>query len=223
MLLFVPYRADVLMPRLPIANFALIGFTTLFYVLNMFDWPSPETLRAMYLDGWKISGLLGHVWVHGGILHVLGNMIFLWTFGNVICAKVGNFRFLLIYLLLGLFAACVHNVAGGRLAIGASGAIYGLVGMFVVWFPKNYIVCLLWFIFVPLAGKIIWVASYWLILLWLAFDIYGTIRGGDNIGHLAHLGGFVGGFVLALYMTKTGLVERGYEERNLIDIYEGRK
>jgi hypothetical protein len=54
-------------------------------------------IRPFILNGWKLKGLFGHIWLHGGILHLLGNMLFLWIFGNAVCAKIGNIRYLLIY------------------------------------------------------------------------------------------------------------------------------
>ncbi len=58
-------------------------------------------VRPFILNGWTLKGFLGHIWLHGGILHLLGNMLFLWIFGNAVCAKLGNFKYLPIYIGLG--------------------------------------------------------------------------------------------------------------------------
>jgi membrane associated rhomboid family serine protease len=180
-------------------------------------------VRPFILNGWKIKGLFGHIWLHGGILHLLGNMLFLWIFGNAVCAKIGNFRYLPIYLGLGVIAGIAHLVFTGGNAIGASGAIYGIVGMYLVFFPENEITC---YFVVPFffAAKEFCVSSIWMILFWVVFDVWGAMKGGGGAAYFAHLGGFAGGFVLAIVMLKLKLVvmEEGYE-KSLLQFLSGRK
>lgn len=180
-------------------------------------------IRPFILKGWTIKGLLGHIWLHGGIIHLLGNMLFLWIFGNAVCAKIGNIRYLPIYLGLGIIAGIVHLISTGGNALGASGAIYGIVGMYLVFFPENEITC---YFVVPLffAAKEFCVSSIWMILFWVAFDVWGAMQGGGGVAYFAHLGGFAGGFVLAIVMLKLKLVvmEEGYE-KSLLQLISGRK
>ncbi len=182
-------------------------------------------VRPFILYGWNIKGLFGHIWLHGGILHLLGNMLFLWIFGNAVCAKIGNFRYLLIYLGLGVIAGIAHLVFTGGSALGASGAIYGVVGMYLVLFPENEITCylVLWFLLIPHVKEFS-VSSIWMILFWIAFDIWGAMDGGGRVAYFAHLGGFVGGFVLTILMLKLKLVvmEERYE-KSLLQLISGRK
>jgi membrane associated rhomboid family serine protease len=184
-------------------------------------------IKPFILNGWTIKGLFGHIWLHGGILHLLGNMYFLWIFGNAVCAKIGNFRYLPIYLGLGVIAGIAHLIFTGGNALGASGAINGVVGMFLVFFPENEITCYL-VLFFPLLlrpyVKEFCVSSIWMILFWLAFDVWGAMKGGGGVAYFAHLGGFAGGFVLAIVMLKLKLVvmEEGYE-KSLLQLLSGRK
>lgn len=179
-------------------------------------------IRPFVLSGWTIKGLFGHMWLHGGIVHLLGNMLFLWIFGNAVCAKIGNFRYLPIYLGLGVIAGISHLIFAGGNALGASGAIYGIVGMYLVFFPENEITC---FLFVPfLFVKDICVSSIWIILFWVAFDVWGAMSGGGGVAYFAHLGGFAAGVALAIVMLKYKLVvmEEGYE-KSLLQLISERK
>ena len=98
-------------------------------------------IRPYILDGFALKGLFGYMWLHGGILHLLGNMLFLWIFGNAVCAKIGNLRYIPAYLGLGIVAGISHLIFTGGSSLGASGAINGIVGMFLVFFPQNEITC----------------------------------------------------------------------------------
>ncbi len=142
-------------------------------------------------------------------------MIILWVFGNAVCAKVGNSFYPLVYLLMGLAAAAAHMKFSDAPAIGASGAINGIVGMFVVFYPLNYVKCFFGIFFRP---GIFTVSSIWIILLWLAFDILGAMPGSGGIAYYAHLGGFFAGAGLALACLKMGWVKMDRYERSLLQV-----
>jgi len=174
-------------------------------------------IRPYILDGFALKGLFGYMWLHGGILHILGNMLFLWIFGNAICAKIGNLRYIPAYIGLGLVAGISHLVFVGGSMLGASGAINGIVGMFLVLFPQNEITC--YWIFFPYIRQFS-VSSAWMILFWLVFDILGVILGGGGVAYFAHLGGFAGGVVLASLMLKFKMVTMERYEKSLFQVIE---
>jgi membrane associated rhomboid family serine protease len=183
-------------------------------------------VRPFILNGWKIRGLFGYMWLHGGILHLLGNMLFLWIFGNAVCAKIGNFRYLPIYLGLGLISGITQLVFGGGRAIGASGVINGIVGMYLVFFPENEITCYFVFFFPLLVRpyvKEFCLSGIWVILFWLVFDIWGAMKGSGQVAYFAHIGGFAGGFVLALLMLKLKIVTMERYEKSLLQVLAGYK
>jgi membrane associated rhomboid family serine protease len=187
---------------------------------NYFVW---EKVRPFFLNGWTIKGLLGHMWLHGGLIHLFGNMLFLWIFGNSVCAKIGNVRYLFIYLGLGVIAGIAHLVFTGGIAIGASGAIYGIVGMFLAFFPENEITC---FLVIPLfgMGRELCLSSVWVILFWVAFDVWGAMQGGGGVAYFAHLGGFVAGFILAIILLKLKLVVMDEEyEKSILQLISDKK
>ncbi len=109
-----------------------------------------------------------------------------------------------------------------RPAVGASGAINGIVGMFLVWYLVNQITCWYGYFFFSGgdAGELT-VSSFWMILLWLVFDIWGAIRGEGNIGYFAHLAGFGAGFGLAIFLLQLRWVEMEPGERSLLQLLSG--
>jgi len=217
--LFLPYQVDVPMARWPIANFLIIAATIWFYFAVQLGREFNDPLIAsMVLDGWSLSGLFGYMFLHADFVHLVGNMIFLWVFGNAVCGKVGNIRYVLIYLLLGVVAGAAQNLLDPAPVVGASGAINGVVGMFLVYYPRNQISCL--WIFIIRFG-VVEAASKTIILIWLVFDIWGVLSGGGGVAYLAHLGGFGGGFALAAWLLRTGLVTMSDTEESLLDDWRG--
>ncbi len=219
-MIIIPYQVDVPMQRWPIANLVILGLTVLVYILTVTSALPESVLESMILDGWNLSGWLGHVWLHADSIHLLGNMIFLWAFGNAVCAKVGNGWFPVIYLGLGLIAALVHVLLDGSLALGASGAINGVVGLFLIFYPFNRISCVYFlFIFIIIRLGHFQVSSIWMILLWLLFDLWGAMTGAGSVAYWAHLGGFAGGCVLGVLLLQLGLVQMERGEKSLLEIF----
>jgi membrane associated rhomboid family serine protease len=173
-------------------------------------------LDAWILHGWNPQGLIGHMWLHDGILHLVGNLLFLWLFGNAVCAKVGSKLFPVIYLGFGFAAAATHIIFHGSPMLGASGAINGLVGMFLVFFPENDVSAV--FSFLLVYWRRFHVSSFWLILLWLVFDIWGALKGIGGTAYFAHLGGFAAGLFLAVLMLERKWVKMEDYEKSLLEL-----
>jgi len=179
-----------------------------------------EKVRPYILRGWTLKGLLGNIWLHGGILHLIGNLLFLWIFGNAVCAKIGNVLYAPFYILMGILAGMAHLMFQGGGALGASGAINGVVGMFLVFFPTNTITCYYWFWFGitrPIVGTFT-LSSFWMVLFWLAFDIYGAVVGGRPVAYFAHLGGFAAGVGLGIVLLKCKIVKMDKWEKSILAV-----
>jgi len=204
----IPYRLDISYTDIPFTNAIIIALTTLFYIGGFTGFIPEDVIEAMVLRDWNFGGMLGNLFLHGGVIHLLGNMIFLWVFGNAICSTVGNIPFIFLYLVLGVFADCAHLLFNGQPAIGASGAINGVVGMALVFFPKNDLNCfyVLWLGFWAKAGKFA-VKSFWMIGLWFIFDVFGMLFGGDHVAYWAHIGGFIAGVSIAMILLQRGVVQ----------------
>jgi membrane associated rhomboid family serine protease len=183
----------------------------------------PASVDRFVLHGWRLSGLFGYMWLHGDLMHILGNLLFLWIFGNAVCAKIGNFKYLLLYLVFGLIAAAAHLIFIGGPMIGASGAIFGVVGMFLIFFPQNDITCyfVLWFFLVPRVIEFT-ISSYWMILFWFVYNLLAAFLCPPELGgvaYYAHIGGFLAGAAAAITLLKTKIVvmEPRYE-KSVFDI-----
>lgn len=225
MFFLIPYAVDVPFDRRPVANWLLVISVVAVFVLQFATYTGGELEDAPFapyvLDGWQWRGLIGHMWLHADPVHLAGNMLFLWVFGNAVCAKVGNLAYLPVYLILGLGAAVGHLLTVGGSAVGASGAINGVVGMFLVFFWQNEMDCAFFMlIFLRPIYKTFSISSYWMIGLWLIFDIFGALRGGGQIAYFAHLGGFVTGAILAVVLLKFKLVTMYRDEQSLVGLFE---
>jgi membrane associated rhomboid family serine protease len=215
-MLILPFHVDVPMYRYPISNMVLIGLISLISIAAMFQGPLID--HPLILDGWGLQGMIGSMFLHAGPIHLIGNMIFLWVFGNAVCAKVGNLAYAGLFLLLGLLASAAHLIMSGAPAVGASGALNGIVGMFLLFYPLNNIRCLFIFLVYVRTFRL---SSMWMILLWLLFDIWGALGGGGSTAYWAHLGGFAAGAGLAALGLTTGYVKMLRTERSLIAVIQG--
>ena len=161
-----------------------------------------EITAALTGQGPFVEGLLPVVtsmFLHAGFLHLIGNMWFLWIFGDNVEGALGHFRFLLFYLGTGVFATTVHFLTepGSQIPlVGASGAIAGVMGAYLVQFPTSRVTVLL-----PLV--IIWTTvqlpAFVMLLYWLTIQVVNGMAGasgGGGVAWWAHVGGFVAGAAL---------------------------
>jgi membrane associated rhomboid family serine protease len=146
--------------------------------------------------------LLTYMFLHGDIWHLLGNMMFLWVFGDNVEDAMGSLRFLFFYLICGVAAALVHSVANlGSAAplIGASGATAGVIAAYLMLYPRVR-VWILAFARIPLR-----LAAWFVILSWIAVQIVFLVIGSDGSTALwAHVGGFAAGLALIPIFKRRG-------------------
>lgn len=167
--------------------------------------PRQMTEQFVLTEQWSVAGLFGYMWLHLGYWHIIGNLVFLWVFGNAVCSKVGNILYLFIYIAAGLTAAAVHLVFDGREVVGASGAIFGVVGAYFVLYPFNSIKCFFWFIAYVRRFSI---AGFWIILLWIAMNLLAVLTKYTASAYFAHIGGFFAGAIIAIGLIMSKLVVR---------------
>ena len=155
--------------------------------------------------------------LHGGIVHLAGNMLFLWVFGNAVNYKLGHVGYLTLYFVAALYSGLAQFAASPLPAIGASGAIMGIVGLFLVLFPRNNVEMVFWiFWFKESIGHI---ASFWMILIWVAWDLcFFLLRLPTNVGVVAHLSGFVFGFLVGIALVVSNRIRPTRYEETLIDV-----
>src|SRR6266568_2873940 len=154
------------------------------------------TLAAAFLP------ILTSMFVHGGWMHIIGNMWFLWIFGDNIEDRLGHFRYLIFYLLCGFAAGFTHimlNLGSNLPTVGASGAISGVMGAYLLLYPRakvlTLVVLIVFFTFWWLPS---WVfLCYWFLLQFLAgAATIGETGPGGGVAVWAHVGGFVAGLLL---------------------------
>jgi membrane associated rhomboid family serine protease len=154
--------------------------------------------------------LIFSMFMHGGIAHIAGNMLFLWIFGDNVEHRLGHFRYLIFYLLTGVIASLAHVAITAMLAteagsllipsLGASGAISGVLGGYLVLYPHRRVTVILFRFLTD-------VPAYVAIGIWFAFQLIsglGILGGGSQQGgvaYAAHVGGFVAGLVLVKVFT----------------------
>ena len=143
------------------------------------------------------------MFLHGSWLHILGNMLFLWVFGNNIEDRFGRVRYLLLYLLCGYVAAygfALFNQASAQPLIGASGAVAGVLGAYLVLFPRARVWSLVPILFfIPLRLPAWLVLGLWFVLQWLYSSGLAVSEAG-SVAYLAHVFGFLVGMLLAIPM-----------------------
>lgn len=139
--------------------------------------------------------LLTSMFMHGSLFHLLGNMLYLWIFGNNIEDYLGSFKFVLFYLLCGMGASLTHIVlnANSRVPmIGASGAIAGVLGAYMLLYPRAHVYTFVFLIFII---RIVPIPAVIILGLWFLMQILNAGAGG-GVAWFAHIGGFVIGLVL---------------------------
>jgi membrane associated rhomboid family serine protease len=170
-----------------------------------------EITSRCAVEGLSWAGTVTSMFMHGSWEHIIGNMLFLWVFGNNIEDSMGHLRFLLFYLLCGLAAAFAHvylNPASSVPTVGASGAISGVMGAYILLYPNVRVrTWLPPFFFFDL--RAFFFLGYWFILqLFSATVELGAESGeGGGVAFWAHVGGFVAGVVLVKVFENRALVD----------------
>ncbi|HEY3637726.1 MAG TPA: rhomboid family intramembrane serine protease [Rhizomicrobium sp.] len=151
--------------------------------------------------------LLTSMFLHGGLLHLAGNMLYLWIFGNNVEDAMGHGRFIVFYLLCGVVAALTLAMIDPQSqvpTIGASGAISGVLSAYMLLFPRARVTVVvpLGIIFYPFALRAFWVVGFWFLLQLVSATL--SHPGQPGIAWWAHVGGFAAGLVLTPIFKSTG-------------------
>lgn len=193
--------------RTPYVTIGLIFINVVMFLLTMpwaFNMGALWEQLALYpvavVNGQNMWGLVTHMFLHAGLLHIAGNMLFLWIFGDNLEDQMGHLGFLIFYLACGLAAAGAQiaaNPQDGIPMVGASGAIAGVMGGYLLLFPKARVDVLAIIIIII---KIFTIPAWVMLGVWFILQIFGgfSLMGGDSVAYWAHAGGFVAGVILAL-------------------------
>ncbi|WP_372972332.1 rhomboid family intramembrane serine protease [Marinobacter sp.] len=195
----MPVEYNVRARRTPWVTLVLIILNTVIFTGYAFDdrtaWQIIEQFAvtpAEIQTGQDWWTLVTATFLHGSWLHLAGNMYFLWVTGDNLEDALGHGRFLGLYLLCGVLAGLVSvaaNLGGTIPSVGASGAIAGLFGMYLLWFPNASLT----FMFVVWQKKL---AVAWYFAIWLGLNLAGMLLGEQGVDYWAHIGGFITGLVI---------------------------
>jgi membrane associated rhomboid family serine protease len=155
----------------------------------------PAVYQANHLFGWIT--IFTSMFMHAGWLHILGNMLYLWIFGDNVEDQLGHGKFLLFYLLCGVaanFAQMAIDPTSQIGSLGASGAIAGVLAGYLILFPRQRVRVLLLNFIVPMPAIVV-------IGIWFILQIFSEFNGAaDGVAYMAHIGGFIAGLILVMIL-----------------------
>ena len=215
----IPIRDHNPTGRTPIVTYILMATNILVFLYMLPSYGNEQELYWIYYEwgmvpGWitqgdHLSSFFTSMFLHGSLLHLAGNMLFLWIFGDNLEEELGHFNFALFYLASGIGAAALQILPDPDSQIpmiGASGAIAGVMGGYLLLFPRARVDVL--FIFIVFF-RIFPVPAWVMLAVWFALQVFygvATAADGAGVAYWAHAGGFLVGFlwVLPLWLRRGG-------------------
>ena len=207
MLLLIPIRTDSPVHRLPRINYILIAANVAVYLITdifprlMGEHGESDLKRRMMLSvsNPDVTRFFTYQFLHGDFWHLLGNMLFLWVFGNSVNSKMGHWAYLLFYLACGVFAGVGFAMVSDGNLIGASGAIAGVTTAYLVLFPRSEVTVFYWLWFYIGTMHI-----QALLLIGLKIILWDNIlspklasgQGVESVAYSAHIAGYLFGFII---------------------------
>lgn len=208
----IPIRDHHKTSTFPFVTYAILAINILVFVFML--GMSPGELEAFIMQfalipreivaGQDLYTLLTSMFLHGSIGHIIGNMLFLFIFGDNLEDTFGHVGYLIFYLLAGLAASALQIITDPGSVIpnlGASGAIAGLLGGYLILFPNHRVDIL-----VPIGGfmRTATVPAYTMLVYWIIAQVFGGLGSlgveGGGIAYFAHIGGFIGGIILTILL-----------------------
>jgi membrane associated rhomboid family serine protease len=217
----IPLRDEIRPKRRPYVVYVLIGLNVAVYLIELLLYLSNRTSFAETIYSWglvpqrlffetswrDIASIFTSMFIHDAPspLHVGANMLFLWVFGDNIEDAIGHWLFIPFYLVCGAAGALLHAVMAPSspvVMIGASGAISGILGAYIILLPRSKVLSLVIFFFI----RVMYIPAWVFIGIWFGYQLlYGILTlggGGGGVAFLAHVGGFVTGLLIALIFRK---------------------
>lgn len=209
----IPYKDDNPTRHFPIITIFLIAVNIIVFLYQLTLGPASHVIIHSYgaipyhlFHGREIGPstavtLLTSMFLHGDLFHIAGNMLYLWIFGNNIEDRLGIFRFILFYILCGVAAAYAHALSepSSRIPmIGASGAISGILGAYMILFPRarvHTLIFLGFFVQVIRVPALI-VIGFWIVIQFINGIISKGLYASGGVAWFAHIGGFIVGILL---------------------------
>lgn len=208
----IPLKDDIQTYSLPIITYVILGLNVVIFLYELSLGPHLDSFIKQFgvvpfhlfrpTSLFSYATLFSSMFIHGSLMHIFGNMLFLWIFADNIEDRFGHIKFLFFYLLCGIAGALLQSIVAPNSTvpmIGASGAISGVLGAYVLLFPKARILALIpfgFFLRVSYLPSIIFLGIWF--LYQFIFGIFSIGARGGGVAYLAHIGGFITGLLIAL-------------------------
>ena len=217
----LPIATSIKPKQTPYMNYFLIAANVVVFLLSMHPVLDPRTGKSaldlrplaepfmLLSEHPSIWQFVTYAFLHGGIMHIFGNMFFLYMFGNNVNDKLGNIGYLCFYLGGAVFSGIGYTLISSNPILGASGAVAAVTGAYLVLFPNTLVTVVYWFIFIGTVE----IRALWFIILKLIF--WDNILAADqnqNIAYNAHLAGYAFGILSILGLLAVGLIECNYSD-----------
>ena len=221
---FFPFKDDNPTKSTPIISFIIIGICCLVYLFQSSlsqnqeifliknYGATPILLTNQTFVYWYSS--ISSMFLHGSLMHLGGNLLYLWIFGDNVEDEFGRFNFILCYILCGVgavIAQILFNTESNVPMIGASGAIAGTLGAYIVLYPRAKIFVFAW---VVIFVKILKIPAFIVIGIWIGLQIMNVFdQGVSGVAYSAHVGGFICGVILTPFVKKKDTKIFGHNDR----------
>ncbi len=206
MIFVLPIRTSIRPWRTPYANYALIAANIVVFVLSYLV----SAIHEEFFETFMLISVRPHLWqfityafLHSGLMHLLGNMFFLYLFGNNVNDKLGNIGYLLFYLAGAVFSAIGHSLIRSSPVVGASGAVAAVTGAYLVLFPQTLITVFYWFFYFIDTFEI---SALYFIGFKMIFWDNVVERRISNVAYDAHLSGYAFGILAMLGLLAAGVI-----------------
>jgi membrane associated rhomboid family serine protease len=210
----IPIRDDLRTRRIPVVNYMLIAINVIVFILMWLAGSNQDAIVYQFalipanlvanINLANVSDIFTSMFMHGGLAHLAGNMLYLWIFGDNVEDRLGRFGYLVFYLVGGLIASLTHvltNLGSQIPTVGASGAIAAVLGAYLVMYPQSRVAT-----FIPLGFfmRLTMLPASIVLGLWFVLQLFNGFLslGGPDVGGVAfwaHIGGFVTGVVVGLF------------------------
>ena len=206
--MLLPIRTDYRQTSTPLVNYALIAANVLLFLVLPHHGSNPAT-GAFLLDpeAPRLEQFFTSMFLHAGLLHILGNMVFLWVFGNAVNDRFGHVAYASFYLAGGVGSGIGYVLLAGQAPVlGASGAIAAVTGAYLVLFPRVRITVVTWLFWALLPME---VSSLYFLGFQFAFNLWASLaQAGGGVAYAAHVAGYVYGIAMAAGLLALGILPR---------------
>ena len=221
----IPIRSDYRMSRTPWVNYALVAMNIIIFVVG---WNGLSARGLLRIDAYMMQPqapllyqFFTSVFLHAGWLHLLGNMAFLWVFGNAMNDRFGHVGYLAFYLAGGVLACLGYLVFSGNAPVlGASGAVSAVTGAYIVLLPRVRVTVLFFFLYIlaPVeVSSLVFLLFQLVVNLWMSMSPAITGRAAGGVAYAAHSAGYVYGILMAAVLLWLKILPRdAYDLLNLI-------